>query len=60
LIKPKIGQMKSRPMTARLTAYSAVHLLDRGMACDAYHISALAGTSDPQLRDRAGTVEGLI
>jgi acyl-CoA dehydrogenase len=36
----KIGQMKSRLMTARLTAYHAVHLLDRGMPCDAELMNA--------------------
>jgi len=39
-IKLKIGQMKSRLMTARLTAYHAVHLLDQGMACDAELMNA--------------------
>ena len=39
-IKLKIGQMKSRLMTARLTAYHAAHLLDRGMACDAELMNA--------------------
>lgn len=39
-IKLKIGQMKSRLMTARLTAYHAVHLLDRGAACDAELMNA--------------------
>ena len=33
-IKQKIGQIQSRLMTARLTAYHAVHLLDRGLPCD--------------------------
>jgi alkylation response protein AidB-like acyl-CoA dehydrogenase len=39
-IKLKIGQIKSRLMTARLTAYHAVDLLDRGMACDAELMNA--------------------
>jgi acyl-CoA dehydrogenase len=39
-IKLKIGQMHSRLMTARLTAYHATHLLDRGMACDAELMNA--------------------
>jgi alkylation response protein AidB-like acyl-CoA dehydrogenase len=39
-IKLKIGQMKSRLMTARLTAYHAAHLLDRGLACDAELMNA--------------------
>ncbi|MET9879151.1 acyl-CoA dehydrogenase family protein [Actinacidiphila glaucinigra] len=33
-IKLKIGQINSRLMTARLTAYHAAHLLDTGVACD--------------------------
>lgn len=33
-IKQKIGQIHSRLMTARITAYHAVHLLDRGLPCD--------------------------
>jgi alkylation response protein AidB-like acyl-CoA dehydrogenase len=39
-IKLKIGQMKSRLMTARLTAYHAAHLLDRDLACDAELMNA--------------------
>jgi acyl-CoA dehydrogenase len=39
-IKLKIGQMQSRLMTARLAAYHATHLLDRGAACDAELINA--------------------
>ncbi|GAA3728707.1 acyl-CoA dehydrogenase family protein [Spinactinospora alkalitolerans] len=34
-IKMKLGQMQSRLMTARLTAYHAVHMLDQGLPCDA-------------------------
>lgn len=30
----KLGRLQSRLMTARLAAYHAVHLLDRGMPCD--------------------------
>ncbi|MCH7230608.1 acyl-CoA dehydrogenase family protein [Glycomyces sp. L485] len=33
-IKQKIGQIQSRLMTARITAYHAVHLLDKGLPCD--------------------------
>lgn len=33
-IKQKIGQIHSRLMTARITAYHAVHLLDQGLPCD--------------------------
>ncbi|GAB3225004.1 acyl-CoA dehydrogenase family protein [Glycomyces halotolerans] len=33
-IKQKIGQIASRLMTARITAYHAVHLLDQGLPCD--------------------------
>ncbi|MFP8961701.1 acyl-CoA dehydrogenase family protein [Streptomyces nanhaiensis] len=39
-IKLKLGQMQSRLMTARLAAYHAVHLLDRGMPCDAELMNA--------------------
>jgi alkylation response protein AidB-like acyl-CoA dehydrogenase len=39
-IKLKLGQMQSRLMTARLTAYHAVHLLDRGLPCDAELMNA--------------------
>ncbi|MGC5264041.1 acyl-CoA dehydrogenase family protein [Streptomyces cyaneofuscatus] len=34
-IKLKIGQIKSRVMNSRLSAYHAAHLLDAGAACDA-------------------------
>jgi alkylation response protein AidB-like acyl-CoA dehydrogenase len=36
----KLGEMHSRLMTARLAAYHAVRLLDRGRACDAELMSA--------------------
>lgn len=39
-IKLKLGQMQSRLMTARLVAYHAVHLLDRGLPCDAELMNA--------------------
>lgn len=39
-IKQKLGQMQSRLMTARLTAYHAVHLLDQGLPCDAELMNA--------------------
>jgi alkylation response protein AidB-like acyl-CoA dehydrogenase len=39
-IKMKIGQMQSRLMTGRLTAYHAVQMLDEGLACDAELINA--------------------
>ncbi|GAA2424402.1 acyl-CoA dehydrogenase family protein [Streptomyces macrosporus] len=39
-IKMKLGQMQSRLMTARLAAYHAVHLLDRGIPCDAELMNA--------------------
>ncbi|MGW5019244.1 MULTISPECIES: acyl-CoA dehydrogenase family protein [Streptomyces] len=39
-IKLKLGQMQSRLMTARLAAYHAVHLLDRGEPCDAELMNA--------------------
>jgi acyl-CoA dehydrogenase len=39
-IKLKVGQMQSRLMTARLAAYHAVHLLDKGVDCDAELMNA--------------------
>ncbi|MEY9968436.1 alkylation response protein AidB-like acyl-CoA dehydrogenase [Streptacidiphilus sp. MAP12-16] len=39
-IQLKVGQMQSRFMTARLAAYHAVHLLDRGLPCDAELMNA--------------------
>jgi acyl-CoA dehydrogenase len=39
-IKLKIGQIQSRLMTARLAAYHAVHLLDKGLPCDAELMNA--------------------
>jgi acyl-CoA dehydrogenase len=39
-IKLKLGQMQSRLMTAKLTAYHAVHLLDQGLPCDAELMNA--------------------
>jgi alkylation response protein AidB-like acyl-CoA dehydrogenase len=39
-IAQKLGEMNSRLMTARLAAYHAVDLLDRGHECDAELINA--------------------
>lgn len=39
-VKLKLGQLQSRLMTARLTAYHAVHMLDQGMPCDAELMNA--------------------
>ncbi|MFD3483831.1 acyl-CoA dehydrogenase family protein [Streptomyces sp. NPDC058665] len=39
-IKQKLGKMQSAFMTARLTAYHAVHLLDQGLPCDAELMNA--------------------
>ncbi|GGU59601.1 acyl-CoA dehydrogenase family protein [Streptomyces lavendofoliae] len=39
-VKLKLGRIQSRLMTARLTAYHAVHLLDEGMPCDAELMNA--------------------
>ncbi|WP_256839334.1 acyl-CoA dehydrogenase family protein [Ornithinimicrobium faecis] len=36
----KLGQMQSRLMTARLTAYQAVSMLDQGLSCDAELMNA--------------------
>ncbi|MBE9373216.1 acyl-CoA dehydrogenase family protein [Saccharopolyspora sp. HNM0983] len=39
-VRQKLGEMQSRLMTAKLAAYHAVHLLDRGLACDAELMNA--------------------
>jgi alkylation response protein AidB-like acyl-CoA dehydrogenase len=39
-VKVKVGQIQSRLMTARLAAYHAAHLLDRGEPCDAELMNA--------------------
>lgn len=39
-VKQKLGQMQSRLMTARLVAYHAAHLLDRGLPCDSELMNA--------------------
>lgn len=39
-VKLKLGKMQSLLMSARLTAYHAVHLLDRGLPCDAELMNA--------------------
>jgi acyl-CoA dehydrogenase len=39
-VKQKLGKMQSQLMTARLSAYHAVHLLDRGVSCDAELMNA--------------------
>lgn len=39
-VQQKLGEMQSRLMTARLAAYHAVHLLDRGQVCDAELMNA--------------------
>ncbi len=39
-VKQKLGELQSQLMTARLTAYHAVHQLDQGRPCDADLISA--------------------
>lgn len=39
-VNDKLGRMQSQLMTARLAAYHAVHLLDRGLPCDAELINA--------------------
>jgi acyl-CoA dehydrogenase len=39
-VRIKVGQMQSRLMTARLAAYHAVHLLDKGLPCDAELMNA--------------------
>jgi len=39
-VKQKLGEMQSRLMTARLSAYHAAHLLDQGLPCDAELMNA--------------------
>jgi len=39
-VKQKLGQLQSQLMTARALAYLAVHLLDRGLPCDAELMNA--------------------
>ncbi|GAB2778131.1 acyl-CoA dehydrogenase family protein [Streptomyces daliensis] len=39
-VKLQLGQMTSRLMTAQLTAYHAVHLLDGGQPCDEWLINS--------------------
>ncbi|GLF98468.1 acyl-CoA dehydrogenase family protein [Streptomyces yaizuensis] len=39
-VRLKLGKLQSRLMTARLAAYHAVHLLDRGLSCDAELMNA--------------------
>lgn len=39
-VMQRLGHIQSRLMTARLAAYHAVHLLDRGQPCDAELINA--------------------
>ncbi|GAA2502168.1 acyl-CoA dehydrogenase family protein [Streptomyces gobitricini] len=39
-VKLKLGRIQSRLMTARLTAYHAVHMLDAGLPCDAELMNA--------------------
>ncbi|GLF98125.1 acyl-CoA dehydrogenase family protein [Streptomyces yaizuensis] len=40
VVRDRIGRITSRLMTARLAAYHAVHLLDRGLDCDAELMNA--------------------
>jgi hypothetical protein len=53
----KIGQMKSRLMTARLTAYHAAHLLDRGMPCDAELMNAKLYNVEPAMDSARNAME---
>ncbi|MCP9956462.1 MULTISPECIES: acyl-CoA dehydrogenase family protein [Streptomyces] len=39
-VRLRLGRLQSRLMTARLTAYHAVHLLDQGLPCDAELMNA--------------------
>ncbi|SDJ37257.1 acyl-CoA dehydrogenase family protein [Streptomyces indicus] len=56
-IKIKLGQMQSRLMTARLTAYHAAHLLDRGHPCDAELMNAKAVNVESALDSARNAME---
>ena len=53
----KLGDMHSRLMTARLAAYHAVRLLDRGRACDAELMSAKLVNTESALTSARAALE---
>ncbi|MDN3295417.1 acyl-CoA dehydrogenase family protein [Streptomyces ficellus] len=56
-VKIKLGQIQSRLMTARLTAYHAVHLLDEGLPCDAELMNAKLVNVESALDSARGAME---
>jgi acyl-CoA dehydrogenase len=57
VIAQKLGEMHSRLMTARLTAYHAVHLLDRRQACDAELMNAKLLNTESALTSARAALE---
>jgi acyl-CoA dehydrogenase len=56
-IAQKLGEMNSRLMTARLAAYHAVDLLDRGHECDAELINAKLVNTESALTSARAALE---
>jgi acyl-CoA dehydrogenase len=56
-IAQKLGDMNSRLMTARLAAYHAVHLLDRGQSCDAELMNAKLVNTESALTSARAALE---
>ncbi|MCP9943580.1 acyl-CoA dehydrogenase family protein [Streptomyces somaliensis] len=56
-VRLKLGRLQSRLMTARLTAYHAVHLLDRGLPCDAELMNAKLLNAEWALDSARGAME---
>jgi acyl-CoA dehydrogenase len=53
----KLGEMKSRLMTARLAAYHAVHLLDQRRSCDAELMNAKLVNTESALTSARAALE---
>ena len=56
-IAQKLGDMRSRLMTARLASYHAVHLLDRGQRCDAELMNAKLVNTESALTSARAALE---
>jgi acyl-CoA dehydrogenase len=56
-IAQKLGDMNSRLMTARLAAYHAVHLLDRGHSCDSELMNAKLVNTESALTSARAALE---
>ena len=56
-IAQKLGDMNSRLMSARLAAYHAVHLLDRGDSCDAELMNAKLVNTESALTSARAALE---